>query len=325
MDDLGGSHILDEALDHGFAGQAEFVDAALDGRHSQFEVEPVAQKFLDLAPRKTAAQRQRGDESGEHGAHQATLAHPQVSFAPLDQRTQSDARAFDVVVTAGAAHGKVAVSGRGDLKSHVASDEFEAVVGADAAALQVGAEGGAASRAHHRRVRDFSAHHNRLTAPMPFRAGLFAGALGGLVLVRLAGFLGRSVGRIGGGAVRVGGNRFASLFTPIGVVARRRTRTGRRILARAVGQQTRQLMQPPSQFLELLARHPREVGALDIVQLGGELARHIERRIPFAPKRKPPHDDQTATVSASSDRSKGGCERLPGQMRKEREGGKFPM
>ena len=218
----------DALLDHGFAGQAEFVDAALDGRHSQFEVEPVAQKFLDLAPRKTAAQRQRGDESGEHGAHQATLAHPQVSFAPLDQRTQSDARAFDVVVTAGAAHSEVAVSGRGDLKSHVASDEFETVVGADAAALQVGAEGGAASRARHRRVRDFSAHHNRLTAPMPFRAGLFAGALGGLVLVRLAGFLGRSVGRIGGGAVRVGRNRFASLFTPIGVVARRRTRTGRK-------------------------------------------------------------------------------------------------
>ena len=87
---------------------------------------------------------------------------------------------------------------------------------------------GAASRAHHRRVRDFSAHHNRLTAPMPFRAGLFAGALGGLVLVRLAGFLGRSVGRIGGGAVHVGRNRLASLFTPIGVVARRRTRTGRK-------------------------------------------------------------------------------------------------
>ncbi len=113
-------------------------------------------------------------------------------------------------------------------------------------------------------------------------------ALGGPVLVRLAGFLGRSVGRLGGGAVRIGRNRFASLLTPIGVVTRRRTRTGRRILARAVSQQTRQLMQPPSQFLELLARHPREVGALDIVQLWGESARHIERRIPFAPKRKPP-------------------------------------
>src|SRR5208337_2154477 len=159
---------------------------------------------------------------------------------------------------------------------------------------------------------DFCAHHNRLTAPMSFRAGLFAGALGGLVLVRLAGFLGRSVGRTGGGAVRVGRNRFASLFTPIRIVARRRSRTGRRILARAVGQQTRQLMQPPSQFLELLARHPCEVGALDIVQLWGESARHIERRIPFATKRKPPHDDQTATVSASSDQSKGGCEWLRG-------------
>src|SRR5208282_4112248 len=123
---------------------------------------------------------------------------------------------------------------------------------------------------------------HRLTAPMPLRAGLFAGALGGPVLVRLAGFLGRSVGRLGGGAVRIGRNRFASLLTPIGVVTRRRTRTGRRILARAVSQQTRQLMQPPSQFLELLARHPREVGALDIVQLWGESGNYhldVDRRM----------------------------------------------
>ena len=32
MDDLGRSHLFDELLDHGFAGQAEFMDAALDGR-----------------------------------------------------------------------------------------------------------------------------------------------------------------------------------------------------------------------------------------------------------------------------------------------------
>ena len=199
--------------------------------------------------------------------------------------------------------------GRGDLKSHVASDEFEAVVGADAAALQVGAEGAAAGRAHYRRVRDFAAHHDRLTAPMSFRAGLFAGALGGLGLVRIAGFLGRSAGRPGGGAVRAGGSRFASLFTPIGIIARRRTRTGRRILARAVGQQTRQLVQPPNQVLELLARHPREVGALDIVQLWGESARHRERRIPFAPKRKTP---ETIRPRPSPPRplERGGCEWL---------------
>src|ERR1019366_803201 len=70
-------------------------------------------------------------------------------------------------------------------------------------------------------------------------------------------------------------------------VARWRTRTGRRVLARAVGQQTRQLMQPPRQFLKLLARHHREVGPLDIVQVGVESAKHPRRRILFAPTRKP--------------------------------------
>ncbi len=49
MDDLGGAHILDQLLDYGLAGQTEFVDAALDNRHSQFEVEPIGQEFLDLA------------------------------------------------------------------------------------------------------------------------------------------------------------------------------------------------------------------------------------------------------------------------------------
>src|SRR5208337_1629010 len=107
--------------------------------------------------------------------------------------------------------------------------------------------------------------------------------------------LGRSAGGIGAAAVRRDRNRFASLFSPIGVVTRRRPRTGRRILARAIGQRSRQFMQPPSQFLKLLARHPREAGALDIVQLWGESARRIKRRIPFAPKRKPPQTVRTAT------------------------------
>src|ERR1019366_6041649 len=94
-------------------------------------------------------------------------------------------------------------------------------------------------------------------------------------------------------------------------VARWRTRTGRRVLARAVGQQTRQLMQPPRQFLKLLARHHREVGPLDIVQVGVESARHPRRRILFAPTRKPRFAALTATDSASYQRCKGGCERLP--------------
>ena len=214
-----------------------------------------------------------------------------------------------VFMTAGAANGEVDVLGGGDLKSHVASDEFEAVVGADEPAFQVSPESGSAGRAHRRRVRDVCAHHNRLTAPMPFRAGLFAGGLAGLPLLWLAGALGRG----GGGSLAVAAfarGRPTSRLASIGVVARWRTRTGRRVLARTVGQQTRQLMQTPRQFLELLARHRREVGPLDIVQVGVELARHTRRRILFAPTRKPCFAILTATDSASFERCTGECERL---------------
>ena len=55
MDDFGRAHVLDELLDHGLAGEAEFVDAALDGRGPQFQGEPVGQEFLDLAPRETGS------------------------------------------------------------------------------------------------------------------------------------------------------------------------------------------------------------------------------------------------------------------------------
>ena len=198
-------------------------------------------------------------------------------------------------MTAGTANGEVDVLGRGDLKSHAAADEFEAVVGADEPALQVRPESGSAGRAYCQRVRDFSAHHNRLTAPMPFRAGLFAGGLAGLPLFRLAGALGRG----DGGSLAAAFGRLASRLTSIGVVARWRTRTGRRVLARAVGQQTRQLMQPPRQFLKLLARHHREVGPLDIVQIGVESASHSRRRILFPPTRKPCFPALTPTDSAS--------------------------
>jgi hypothetical protein len=190
-------------------------------------------------------------------------------------------------VTTRAAHGEVDVFGRRDLKSHVAADEFEAVVGADGPALQVRSEGGSAGRAYLRRVLDFSAHHDWLATPAPFRAGLFAGRLGALllvrlVLIRLAGALRRGGGSLGVVA-RASRGRFASRITPIGVVARRRTRTGRRILARAVGQRPRQLMPPPRQVLKLLPRNDREVGPLYIVQVGDESARHARRRILFAP------------------------------------------
>src|SRR5271168_1899182 len=176
--------------------------------------------------------------------------------------------------------------GEHPLKSHFAAGEFEAVVRADASALQVRPQGALAGGADDRRVRDFRAHDDRLGAPEPFRAGLFAGGLGGLLLASFAGVLGR-----GGGwrcaAVPIGRGRFSSLAPPIRIVARRRARTGRRVRARAVGQRTRQLAPPPRQLFEFLARHRREVCPLDIVQVRGESARHSRRRIAFAPKRKP--------------------------------------
>src|SRR5271170_897670 len=288
VDDLRGLYVLDELLDHGFAGQAEFVDAALDGRRSKLEGQPVAQEFLDLAPREAEAQRQRRDESGEHRAHQAALVHMQVPPAALDLRAESDAWAGQGLMTTAAADREVDVFGRGDLKRHVAAHEFEAVVGADAPSLQVGTEAGAAGRAHRRWVLDVRAHYDRLAAPMPFRAGLFACGPAGLHLVQFASALGRGGGSLGVvSAVRATGRRLASLATPIGVVTRRRPRTGRRVLARAVGQRTRQLVQPPRQLLELLARHRREVCPLHIVQVGVESVRHARRRILFASIRKP--------------------------------------
>src|SRR5271154_5311814 len=219
MKDLGRTHVPDELLDHGFAGKAEFMDAALDGRGSELQTQPVVKEFLDLAPREAEAERQCRDEGGEHRAHQAALAQLQIPPTALDLRARPDA---------------------GD---------------------------------------------NRLTAPVPFRAGLFAGGLAGLLLARIAGFLGRGGGRLA--AARTGRGGLSSLAAPIGIVARRRTRAGRRVLAQAVGQRARQLVLPPSPLLDLLARHRGEVGSLDIFQVGVESARHARRRILFAPTRKP--------------------------------------
>ena len=125
--------------------------------------------------------------------------------------------------------------------------------------------------------------------PTAFLAGPFAGRFGGPILVRLAGSLGRGAGSFGLaaalGAIRAPS---ASPVTSIGVVARRRARTGPGVLARPVGQRARQLMQPPSQVLQFLARHRRQVCPIDILQVRGESGRHARRRILFAPKRKPP-------------------------------------
>lgn len=115
-----------------------------------------------------------------------------------------------------------------------------------------------------------------------------SGGPAGLRLVRFASALGRGGGSLGVvSAVWATGRRLASLATPIGVVTRRRARTGCRVLARAIGQRTRPLVQPPRQLLELLARHRREVCPLHIVQVGVKSARHARRKILFAPIRKP--------------------------------------
>src|ERR1019366_10622051 len=100
-------------------------------------------------------------------------------------------------------------------------------------------EEGSAGGAHPRGMLAFRARHDRLAAPVSLRAGLFAGGRAGVLLSRLAGALGRTGGRRAGvGASR---GRLASRVTPIRGVARRRTRTGPRILAPAVRQRTRQL------------------------------------------------------------------------------------
>src|SRR5271155_70338 len=210
MDDIGRAHLLNKLLDDGLARQAEFVDAAFEGRHAELQAQPVAQEFLDLAAREAEAERQCGNEGRQHRADQTALAHLQVPPAPLDIRARSDAGAGDAPVAARAAHGEVDVLGRRDLKSHFAAGEFEAVVRADASALQVRPQGALAGGADDRRVRDFRAHDDRLGAPEPFRAGLFAGGLGGLLLASFAGVLGR-----GGGwrcaAVPIGRGRVSPL------------------------------------------------------------------------------------------------------------------
>src|SRR5208283_1425421 len=109
-----------------------------------------------------------------------------------------------------------------DLKRHEAAGEFEAVVCANASALQVATEGCLAGGAGRGRVRGVRARHDPLRTPEPFRSGLLAG----LLVVRLAGFLRRGGGRLG----------VAAVVTPIGVVARRRARTRPRIRAQTVGQ-----------------------------------------------------------------------------------------
>jgi hypothetical protein len=46
----GGLRFFEKLFDHRLAGAAELVDAALDGRCSQFEPQPAGEKLLDLCP-----------------------------------------------------------------------------------------------------------------------------------------------------------------------------------------------------------------------------------------------------------------------------------
>jgi hypothetical protein len=63
---------------------------------------------------------------------------------------------------------------------------------------------------------------------------------------------------------------------------------------------------PPSPSLQFRARHRREVGSPHIVQVGGESARHANRRIPFEPPRKPKIAPYTEPNSTSRNRRKWG-------------------
>ena len=130
-----------------------------------------------------------------------------------------------------------------------------------ATALTAPLERRLAGFAHHRHVLDFPAHHDRLAPPVPRHAQPLAWRLRRrLVLVGLV--LGRAARR---GGVLVGATvtplahrtRAASLIAPVGIVARRRSRTGRRVLAQPIGQRPHQFAEPPRQIFKLLPRQTR--------------------------------------------------------------------
>src|SRR3954465_1041917 len=81
--------------------------------------------------------------------------------------------------------------------------------------------------------------------------------------------------------------RAASLIAPLGIVARRRSRTGRRVLAQPIGQRPRQFAEPPRQIFKLLPRQTRKVCSFELGQLRDTQTRHRDRRIPFARSGKP--------------------------------------
>jgi len=86
----------------------------------------------------------------------------QIAPAALDLRAQPNAGAHDVVAAARATHGEMDVLGRRNPKTHEAAGKFEAHVGADASAIQLGTKVGSAVGAHLGRVRDFRADDDRL-------------------------------------------------------------------------------------------------------------------------------------------------------------------
>ena len=157
---------------------------------------------------------------------------------------------------------------------------------ADATALQLETESGSTAGAHGRRVLGFSTHNDRPASPTAFLAGPFAGRFRG-PSVRLAGFPG-AAGEVSA-SPRPRGDRApsASPVTSIGVVARRRARTGPGAPrppgwpARAPTHATAKPSPPIPR-----ATSP-QVSPIDILQRRGELGRHARRKILFAPKRKP--------------------------------------
>lgn len=156
MHDLGHTHLFDQLLDHRFACQAEFVNAPFDGGNTEFNAQPVDQKFGDLHAREAETQRQGRDEGSEHRANQAALAHLQVAPAPLDMRAQPGCGTCDGLLTTVAAYRQIAMFRGRDVKVHLAAGEFQTEMGADVAALRGGGpEARMACVARIRNMQDF--------------------------------------------------------------------------------------------------------------------------------------------------------------------------
>ncbi|MCW8308023.1 hypothetical protein AruPA_13325 [Acidiphilium sp. PA] len=227
MHNFGRTHLFDQLLDHGFACQTEFVDAAFDGGNTELNAQPINQEFGDLDAREPETQRQRRNERGEHRADKASFAHLQIAPSPLDVRAQSARRTCDRLVTVVAAYRQIGMFCSCDMKVHIAAGELKVQMGADVAALRdSGSKDCMACVARLRCVQDFTADHNRQPAPEPFRSRSFASRLWSRVTPGRVAARRRTTPT--GVIVPVGlvCTLLALAVTPVGIIAGRRTGTG---------------------------------------------------------------------------------------------------